>query len=410
MVVGAVIVAAIGYFLSVSLIGLLGGCGATQVDRLMTAENVGDPVMADRLIESPVDYVPPVVTTTTVLAGPAPTVPASPPTTLPAVQPSFTALVTDLDDIGYIIPLGEVSPPSHISPSDHMYLTFKDPSRKVAVYVPGDATIASIRGSSWITSDGKPLEYMITFKVSETFSYYFGHLRDLEPWLMEKVADLKPDEWRELNIPVKAGIKLAKAGAVEGLAAFDWGVIDRTVEPVGFALPENYNMQTLYAQSPLRYCSENVLGQYLDKVADQNNSNKYGRIGWDIPGKLIGVWFAQDLQLLGDHHLAYKCSYPEKQISFVRYSRDPSRMIIGIGTDFELNGRFRAASSPRFEDVDKASGLVIYDLHDFFAEPSPASKVGRVLVQLTADDRIKVEVSSDPAVTAFSERAKIYTR
>ena len=64
--------------------------------------------------------------------------------------PLFSVSPIDIENISNIIPLGALSPPSHVFPTDHIYFVLPrtegaDHPHAVSVYSPGDLIITSIR-------------------------------------------------------------------------------------------------------------------------------------------------------------------------------------------------------------------------------------------------------------------------
>jgi hypothetical protein len=94
----------------------------------------------------------------------------------------------------------------------------------------------------------------------------------------------------------------------------------------------------------------------------------------------------------------------------VRDVEDPSLIRISIGGSLSLAGGFHATDGvvgPA--DVTPASGVVAYRLYTERGRFGPG--VGLAIVEMPADDRIRIETSAGAATTAsFTDAASIHVR
>jgi hypothetical protein len=131
---------------------------------------------------------------------------------------------------------------------------------------------------------------------------------------------------------------------------------------------------------------------------------KDGKIDYDIRGTLIGNWFHDSVPIAES---MMPSAWP-KHLAFCPDSNEPNETRISIGGTVSSPGKFKPSpNDPPFEQVTPATGLVVYHLN--YTE---FGYFGLMLVQLTDDTHLKVEVfpdSHDDGIP-FSDRAQLYCR
>ncbi|MBI2928727.1 MAG: M23 family metallopeptidase [Verrucomicrobia bacterium] len=315
-------------------------------------------------------------------AAPAPASPASP-------RPVFSFSPVELADIQYVIPLGNLNPRhGHIFPTDHIYLVYEQP-RELPVYAPASGTVLAIRGQS---GD----DYKLEVRVSDTFSYYLAHLF-LEPGI-------------QVGSRIEAG---QVVGRTSGRASFDLGCCDATVTLRGFVNPKRYPDSTLHAVSPLKFFAEPLKSSLYAKV-EKSARDKDGKIDLDIPGRLVGNWFLEGLPV--SDSARGTPSVWEKQLAFVYDVCGTNVLRVSIGGTIAPAGAYRVAGgAPDPATVSMASGKVRYKVVADGSRTGARSEADRhaiVLVQMLAEDRIKVEFFPEdrPDATEFTAAASVYVR
>lgn len=305
-------------------------------------------------------------------AGPGP---SGGQTTLPSGPLVFRAAPVSLDALRYIVPLGNINPPSHTLPTDHIYFYFADPAagetpagRRTDFFAPADGTVLDV------IDNGIGADRKVRIQATATMVYYIDHL-------MPSVALTR-------GTSVTAGTRLGTTGGAYGV---DLGVVNDGLT-LGFVNPARYGSETLHADAPLKYFEDPLKLQLYSKVRSIAQ-NFDGRIDFDVPGRLAGNWFGESDQV---------------PLTFAYDTVDPSAVLIGTGSGLALSGVFGiAASDPAPRDVSTASGPVAYTIH---TAPS-GGPLAHLLVEMTADQRIRVEIITPVTAPAvFTAAAKTFVR
>jgi hypothetical protein len=92
---------------------------------------------------------------------------------------SFTRSPMNLSEFKYATPLGNLNPPGHTLPTDHVYFYWVSPDHRTSgdmdtmrsVFAPGSGTVTWIYGPNAPAVDSK-----ISVKMTNTFSYYLDHV------------------------------------------------------------------------------------------------------------------------------------------------------------------------------------------------------------------------------------------
>jgi len=295
----------------------------------------------------------------------------------PAGTLSLTASPIDQSAIRWITPLGNLNPPSHTVPSDHIYFYFADPNagesivgRRTPFFAPGRGTVTFIIG-------GAGQESKVMFRQTSTFSYYVDHV----------ILDAA----MPLGTVVTAGQRIGVTGEAY---AVDLGVVNDSIT-VPFLVPSRYNMESLNADAPLKYFSEPLKSQLYARV-QRLGPQLDGLINYDVAGRLSGNWFLQ-----GNTSLA---------IAFVYDTYDPSRVLIS-SSGLPLGVYELSPGDPAPRDVSVTSGKVLYALARTNNGPNPPhdSIPVYLLVQLTDDTHLLSE-SFSARPSDFPPAARHWTR
>ncbi len=321
-----------------------------------------------------------------------------PSASLTSVQPpangraEFTALPVDLTPSGTIEPLGHLAPVGHTLPTDHVYYYPIDYDHPPATRDTISRTVyAPAAGTLFFTFPGTGGEMKLMFRATTSFYWYVDHVIPR--------GSLAP------GTSVSAGEPI---GRTSPGGSIDLGAFDMSAAPQPYANPKRYPDQTNYTVSPFRYYVEPLRSQLYARQRRLSNAPPDAPIAFDKPGRLIGNWFDESLASTPDG--ANGPSAWPKQIAFVYDNRDPSQPRISIGGS--LSSPFIGtvpANAPRFEDVSPASGKVIYSIR--YTESTNA-QFGLLIVQMLADDRIRIEIFENPLATSadFDTNARVYAR
>lgn len=292
----------------------------------------------------------------------------------------FRASPIDQAAIRWITPLGNLNPPDHTLPTDHIYFYFAAPdagespvTRRTAFFAPADGTVETLLG-------GAQVESKLLVRATPTVQYYLDHLI--------------PDATLSRGTAITAGQRLGTTGSAY---AVDLGVINQAVT-LSFVNPSRYIGDTLHADAPLKYYAEPLRSQLYARV-QRIGGELDGRIDHDVAGRLAGNWF-------GELNAA-------AQLVFAYDTYDPSQVRVAFGNAFVTGGVFSIAlgqSLPR--DVSAASGPIRYTLTRAVTGPSVgATPSHALLVRMLSEQRIQAELSSlDGAGDAFTSAARAFIR
>ncbi len=309
--------------------------------------------------------------------GGAPTAPT--PTSSAALPATlvFTAAPIDPSQITGITPLGNLNPPDHTLPTNHIYLG--RPTAGIDVLAPAGGVVqVATRGA----------DDALLVNAAAGASYNIAHVI-LDPAIAA-------------GTPLTAGQHL---GVTSGRSnALDLGVLNQAVT-LFFVRPERYSQGTIHADSPLRYFEEPLRTALYGKVS-RNGPDKDGRIDFDVAGRLSGNWFLEGLPAEGTENV----ENGPKHLAFVRDAEEPSRVRISIGGSLSMHGAFYVADDAMDPAiVSPATGLVAYRLWIDPLRIGPG--VGMLLVQMVAEDRIRIETfAGTPVATSLTDDSLVYVR
>ena len=237
----------------------------------------------------------------------------------------FRASPVAVEAIRWITPLGNLNPPDHTVPTDHIYFYIAAPdggesfvTMRTAFFAPADGTVTTLFGA--IGAESK-----IVVRATSTISYYIDHII--------------PDVTVSPGTRLTAGQRLGTSGAAY---AVDLGVINTGLTLTGFANPMRYPSDTLHADAPLKYYEEPLRSQLYAKV-QRLGSDLDGKIDLDVPGRLAGNWYVEN---------------GTNAVAFAYNTYDPTQVRISIGGILATNGVYSiGAAEPRPLDV---IGLILF--------------------------------------------------
>lgn len=299
----------------------------------------------------------------------------------------FTVPPVDPAVVDFILPLGNLNPPSHTLPTDHIYfyMGFLRPSPgAVPVVSPGGGTVAAIfRGSP----DSK-----IFVRASATHQWYLDHV--------------------VLNGDIREGVTLTPGQALGTTGrgfGLDLGVLNQS-RALGFLNPARYSGDTLYADAPLRYFEEPVRGQ-LYAMVRREGEGLDGRIDYDEAGRLTGNWFFEGLPASRSTDVSAGAS----QLAFVYDNVRPAEAVVSTGGVLGPIGVFVVESgSPAWRDVTPERGPVVFRLSQSGGTLGIRSPqvVGSLLVEMLATDRLRAEFVAGAGQVSggFTGAARVFVR
>lgn len=272
----------------------------------------------------------------------------------------FTRSPIDPAVIEFIAPLGNLNPPGHTLPTDHIYFYHHLNHRSAPQYdviVPADGVIAAIQRGA---------DDQLYIRASDAHMYYLGHLM--------------LDSGFAQNQRVVAGQRLGLTSPLS--FGLDLGLINFDLTQ-SFIAPARYSDNSLHCDAPLQYFSEPLKSELYARVSG-TGVDRDGRINYDVPGHLGGNWFHESLSVADS-------AGPNgwtRHLSFVRDNFDPSLIRIGIGGFIAPAGVYTIGSAdPDPASVTPAMGPITFQLASTaFGGPS-----GPFRVTMLSESRIRVE-------------------
>ncbi|MBS7250835.1 MAG: hypothetical protein KIH08_09665 [Candidatus Freyarchaeota archaeon] len=317
---------------------------------------------------------------------------------------TFTHMPLDDEAYDYIRPLGNLNPPYHTFPTDHIYFGLKNETYNI--YAPAKGIITQI--NNWTAERGGAYQdYSLQIKHSLTFKSYFHHMSGLADWILEKVGEVT--EFTPVFIPVEAGQVIGWAEKQPGGSqCLDWGAIDDKIT-LSFIHPETYfrgvvhGDVNVHAVCPLDYLEESLREKAYQKVI-RLDEPRGGKIDYDLLGRASGNWFLE-----GSPSGIWNNS---ALLALVYHVHNASQMVVSVGGNVLAPlpiGVFNA-TGPDFRGVSAESGKTIYHLVGDFPE-SVKGQNYTLVVQVVGDERIRVEAfTGHQGEVNFTENAVFYCR
>jgi len=113
------------------------------------------------------------------------------------VTVTFTQSPVDIEIIDTVIPLGNLNPPGHTFPTDHIYFYIK-------ATAPDPYEIKAIADGTIIRINKKLNDYALTIRYTSTFSSYFDHVKTLAPDILNETGFLN-DGNNTVYVNIEAG-------------------------------------------------------------------------------------------------------------------------------------------------------------------------------------------------------------
>lgn len=338
----------------------------------------------------------------------------------------FTVAPTDSSAFEYLIPLGNLSPPDHTIPTDHIYYVFPgDPNQ-------GPPPVTSVRAPSRIDITRVSLvtaivggairshDYKIDFSPCRGVDAYFDHITGLSAGLSQAVAaggerceEYHPrptDTYRyctsNFDFVAQAGEIIGQAGG--GTAAgFDFGATDDRSPPMQYANPARYNQ--LHVVCPLDLFVGSVRDSILPRLGRTGSPRTIapvcGSVMQDQTGTAQGNWFVGNVS----------AGSPEgwsKSLALVHDNFDPRQGVVSFGGNG--GGAFRLDFAPTSSGTINREFSGITPGHQVYcfesasgtgqqtstSTQSPSQPARRALIQLISATRLLFEAQAGSCGTA----------
>jgi len=342
-------------------------------------------------------------------------------------MPVFSVSPLDIKYIMGIVPLGNLNPPGHTFPTDHIYFHITraegaDRPDIATLYSPGDLTITRVSASEHVEAGF--MDYNIFLKPCEDITVMFYHASSLSDdifgdtfpsagWTLDSEYTTGGETYRlwskEYRIEVMAGEILGTAGGNPGQWALDLGVYDKRHQPEMVANPERWSgIRYQHAVCPMSlYEKGPVLDQLMalvqrDKI--EGEELPCGSVLQDIPGTAQGCWF---LSGLGE-------TYPEDpHLALVRSNIRPGNAVLSVGNSVLY------LESQAYELLPQDSGQLNRDFKDVTPDGQTYGfKVdyfeGIITVHMPDAETLwieaLIEATADPESWVFTDNKTVFVR
>ena len=369
--------------------------------------------------------------------GDSATGPQDPPKGLAGCQGNEFLTVAPIDPalLREIVPLGNLSPPGHTLPTDHLYMNTPKVAGVAAVanvVAPGSIVVTGVTKSTRTaggTADAT--DYGITFFPCADVIMFFAHIVALSADLSAKVGALTVcdapystggttavDCRKTVEISLAAGASIGTVGGPTN-PGVDYGGNDRRVPPLAFVNPSrSYGGGSSFGQNnvvcPLDYFVPAVATALRARLGGNGVTRTIppvcGTVMQDLANTAQGRWYF-DNTTRDDAHLA-----------LAHDNVDPRLGVISAGTSIpslpSLAGDVRTFTPSASGRVNTDFPMVtadnqIYCYQTFRGNVSPPAR--HVLIQLLSPTRVRIDgivgaTCGDPATWAFSSGAREFSR
>lgn len=325
---------------------------------------------------------------------------------------TFTISPVNFNNIYEIVPLGNLNPPDHTLPTEHIYfwLGEEPPVSSVQIKSPGDVYLIQIQTTKYL-QEGRA-DYGLTFALCKDIYGYFLHIQELALEFQTLVSEQDcRNEGKyaycntQLNQKISAGTILGKVGG-QNTHSFDFGAYDYRVKHE-YANPSRYTSKSPNVVCPLDLYSAEIKSKLYSKVK-RTAEPRCGTSAQDVKGTLKGTWFFGDAT-------AEQPSDWHKHLAFVQYNFDPSQAAISVGGIFMESGYWTFTPTHtglinrEFSEV--ASDGNIYCYSGGLLHGQGESMPGKIILQLVSATEIKIEQQSGGCSSNFAfKNPAIYIR
>lgn len=297
--------------------------------------------------------------------------------TLQLSKTVFSVSPIDPQNMSGIIPLGALSPPSHVFPTDHIYFILNRNEGSTGpeitkLYSPGNLIVTSLRATQHIKAGITDYVIFLEPPNNQNISVMFIHVSSLAP---EVFGDSSNHDWRfeseyttgdetyktrskKCRIEVNAGEILGEVGGNPGQWALDMGVYDNDITMEMVANPERWEkLRYLHTVNPLDYYEEGAvldeLWTLVQRTKIEGDLTPCGSVLQDFPGTAQGCWFLSGV----------KETYPEDpHLALVLSNYDPMKAVFSVGTSIS------GLDSKRYEFYPNKTGLLNRDFKEIYPD------------------------------------------
>jgi hypothetical protein len=331
----------------------------------------------------------------------------------------LTAPLMNPENIAALTPLGNVNPPGHTSPVDHIYFQSKE-TGKIPLYAPANSWITQLTEISYKDNSGKyvPAEYVLSYTICRGLVLTFASYTKFVPRFRNELAKLSTDGCQsdiakighdklerqcyfKLNYQVKSGdlvgyVQKTSDGKLPfEVWAFNYNVRSRT--DIDWAFYKKGSDNYTHSFCLFELYTGVLRSTYFDKFGSSDeNGNGFrprtiepicGTINQDIVGTIQGMWFGENDKNNGN------LEGEGKGLAFIHNNIDPTFAEISVGGNFMKTGvvQFKPAHNGvinrEFSEVKADDKVYCYDNLGNGID----NDGGKILVRLVDDHRLNVE-------------------
>jgi len=307
-------------------------------------------------------------------------------------------------DIREIIPLGNLNPPEHTLPTEHIY--FHIAGNEADIKSPGDIIITELRATIYLDSAGKEVrrDYGMTFAICKDLFGYFLHITKLVPELESLVNENCQDKSTEYgggnfkscnvqpNKKIVAGTQIGKVGG-----SSDFGMYDYRIRH-GYANPSRYTSRSPYIVCPLENYDDATKVSLYGKV-QRTADPRCGKTFYDLKGTVQGNWFYGKVMAEREW---------QNHLAFAYDNKNPAEAAISVGGIFMTPGRIKfspqnsGTTNRAFAEVTPDGNVYCYQgefipgniYSDGSYSRASSGFKGAVLVKLVSETELQIEESS----------------
>ena len=352
---------------------------------------------------------------------------------------TITASPIAVEDLLYIQPMGLMAG-GHVTPIDHGYFYTKaamaTPPRQTPVYAPMDGNVSTVTRTIRQNGLGNVAtydDYATTIEATCTFRVRFSNMVRFSGGLGSAVGQLQGNETKNPNYPVKADELIGYTGPPTAYGIDVW-VEDDDLTLTGFVKLAQYTAAEAWKThvADLFDHTQEPLRSQLLALDERDAMPRWGKIDYDIDGKLVGNWFR-----VGSGGYAglsgMREGYWDGHLAVVYDGNDPAQVDVSFGNYQGAARQFAViGNAPDPATVAQSTGLVRYELGliQTYSTPSgqlwdgktylphirtraSAGVIGTVLLQLMATRSLKVEIfpgKTADQVAGFDANAVMYER
>ena len=342
-------------------------------------------------------------------------------------SPMLTVSPIDVGSIRDLTPLGNLNPPGHTLPTDHLYFyaPYTGTRVQIPVFSPGDVVVSEVTKRTRLSGAPSVPEYSMTFFPCADLNLYFAHIlltTELEARIgafgqcqqSSAGSDTYQNCTKRINLKLTAGSLIGSMGGDNG-NTIDFGGYDRRVPQLSFINPaRSYGNGTEFGHNrticPVDYFVPSVVSALRPKFGNDRLRRTVeplcGTIMQDVPNTAQGRWFFNET-LQDDPHLA-----------LAHDNIDPRIAVISVGTSIpSLPTRYWGFTPAATGRVNADFSRVTADGQSYCYQTfvGATSPIRHVLIQLISATRVRIEgftgaLCGDPSTWAFTAGAREFAR